>query len=543
MKTRITLALVVVTCLLALTPASAAAASDKVNPSVRVALEAAGPGEAVPVFVIAPGRLAAVRALLPAGVVADELPIAGAVAAWLTEDEIEALASRSVVAEILADNPVYGIGVADSAMDVTNIAIGLGELDAPKDGGPAGAGVTVAILDSGIGVNTDLQESRIVGWVDLVKGKKHPYDDAGHGTFVAGLIAGDGTASLPLADGGLATTQFRGVAPAADVVAVKVLDRFGQGRASTVIAGISWAIDHKDELNIRVLNISIGGNPTGPVAEDPLAKAVEAAWDAGIVVVCAAGNEGEFGLGGVLSPGNDPAVITVGATDTKQTPGVGDDAVCVYSSMGPTLYDEIAKPDLVAPGNRLISLLEQSSYIDRTFPENVIPVADYAPGAPASVKSDYVKLSGTSTAAPVVAGAAVLLIEQDPSLTPDDVKLRLMSSADPLAGATSHQQGAGLLDVDGALDETIVATEPALSADLGDGTTILTDATYVEWTKFAWTKFAWTKFAWTKFAWTKFAWTKFAWTKFAWTKFAWTKFAWTKFAWTKFAWTVLIEGQ
>ena len=114
-----------------------------------------------------------------------------------------------------------------------------------------------------------------------------------------------------------------------------------------------------------------------------------------------------------------------------------------------------------------------------------------------------------------------------------------MRSADPLPDATQHQQGAGLLDVDGALDETIARrAEPALSADLGDGTTILTEDTYVEWDKFAWTKFAWTKFAWTKFAWTKFAWTKFAWTKFAW-----TKFAWTKFAWTKFAWTVLIEGQ
>ena len=543
MKTRITLALVVVTFLLAAAPASAAPADDKVNPGVRLALEAAGPGEAVPVFILAPGRLGAVRAKLASGVACDELPVVGAVAAWLTADEIALLAKLPYVDGVVADNPVYGIGAASSAMDVTNVTIGLGALPAPADGGPSGAGVTVAILDSGVGVNSDLDESRIVGWMDLVKGKKHPYDDAGHGTFVAGLIAGDGSASLPLEDGGWATTQFRGVAPAADVVAVKVLDRFGQGRASTVIAGIAWAIAHKDELGIRVLNVSIGGNPSGPTAEDPMAQAVEAAWDAGIVVVCAAGNEGQFGMGGVLSPGNDPAVITVGATDTRQTADVSDDTVCAYTSMGPTLYDEVAKPDLVAPGNRLISLREQSSYIDRAFPENVIPIEDYAPTAPASVKSDYIKLSGTSTAAPVVAGAAALLLEQDPSLTPDDVKLRLMRSADPLPGATSYQQGAGLLDVDGALAETVHAEEPALSADLGDGTTILTEDTYVEWDKFAWTKFAWTKFAWTKFAWTKFAWTKFAWTKFAWTKFAWTKFAWTKFAWTKFAWTVLVEGQ
>ncbi len=414
MKTRITLALVVVTFLLAAAPASADPASDKVNPGVAVALEAAGPGEAVPVFVFAPGRLGAVCAKLPTGADAEGLPLVGAVATWLTADQIEDLASLPYVRSIVADMPVYGIGVADATMDVTNLTIGLGELEAPRDGGPSGAGVTVAILDSGVGVNTDLAESRIVGWVDLIKGKKRPYDDAGHGTFVAGLIAGDGTASLPIADGGWATTQFRGVAPAADVVAVKVLDRFGQGRASTVIAGIAWAIAHKDELGIRVLNISIGGNPSGPAAEDPLAQAVEAAWEAGIVVVCAAGNEGEFGLGGVLSPGNDPAVITVGATDTRQTPGLADDVVCAYSSMGPTLYDEVAKPDLVAPGNRLISLREKASYIDRTFPENLIPVEDYAPAAPAKVRSNYVKLSGTSTAAPVVAGAAALLLGAEP---------------------------------------------------------------------------------------------------------------------------------
>ncbi len=506
MKTRITLALAVVTALLAIGAAPAAAANDKVNPSVRVALEAAGPGEAVPVLVVAPGRLGKVASRLPSGTEAAKLPLVGAVAAWLTQDQIEALADESWVSAIVADNPVYGIGSAAS-MDVTNLTIGLGELASPQDGGPDGDGVTVAILDSGIGVNADLGASRIVGWADLVKGKKHPYDDAGHGTFVAGLIAGDGAASLPREDGGLATTQFRGVAPAADVVAVKVLDRFGQGRASTVIAGIEWAIAHKDEYGIRVLNVSIGGNPTGPVADDPMAQAVEEAWDAGLVVVCAAGNEGEFGLGGVLSPGNDPAVITVGATDTRQTADPGDDAVCAYSSTGPTLYDEVAKPDLVAPGNRLISLRERASYIDRTYPENVIPVADYAPAAPARVKSNYIKLSGTSTAAPVVAGAAALMIAEDPSLTPDDVKVRLMRSADAVAGATSHQQGAGTLDGDGALAETARAEAPALSADLGDGTTILSDDTYVEWTKFAWTKFAWTKFAWTKFAWTKVAWT------------------------------------
>ena len=145
------------------------------------------------------------------------------------------------------------------------------------------------------------------------------------------------------------------------------------------MAGIIWAVANKDRYNIRVLNLSIGSNPVAPTDFDPIAKAVEFAWKNGITVVCAAGNEGEYGPGGILSPGNSPYVITVGATDTLQTPELSDDAVAYYSSVGPTLFDEYAKPDLVAPGNRLISLRVRDSYIDVNFPQNLIPVAQYAP--------------------------------------------------------------------------------------------------------------------------------------------------------------------
>jgi len=300
-----------------------------------------------------------------------------------------------------------------------------------------------------------------------------------------------------------------------------------------VIAGIAWAIAHKDDYNIRVLNISIGGNPVGPIEHDPIALAVEAAWQRGITVVCAAGNEGDFGSGGILSPGNDPFVITVGATDTQQTAGATDDVVASYSSVGPTLFDEVAKPDLVAPGDRLISLRTQGSYIDTNFSGNVVPVADFAPKAPLDTVSNYLMLSGTSTSAPVVAGAAALMIGADPSLSPDDVKVRLMDTADPVAGASANQQGAGTLDVDGALAATTRASGPALSARLGDGKKSFTNGDYNKWERRAWEKYGWTKYKWTKYAWTKYAWTKYAW----------TKYAWTKYAWTKYAWTTLIEGQ
>jgi serine protease AprX len=515
----------------------------KIDPSVVTVLEATGGSVAIPVMVNAPGALDQVTATIPLGVDVTELPLIGSVAAFLTPAEIKTLGDASFVTEIFADNPVQGFDYG-SSMDVTNLTIGLGDVPAAADGSrPAGAGVTVAVLDSGITTNTDLAASRIVGWKDFVNGQPAPYDDAGHGTYVAGLIAGDGTASLPRDNGGFATVQFRGVAPAADIVGIKVLDEIGQGRTSTLIAGIAWAIAHKDDYDIRVLNISIGGNPVGSFTRDPVDRAVEAAWRSGITVVCAAGNEGDFGSGGVLSPGNDPFVITVGATDTRQTADVTDDAVAAYSSVGPTLFDEVAKPDLVAPGNRLISVRTQGSYLDRNFPGNVIPVADFTVDAPFGMVSNYLMLSGTSTSAPVVAGAAALMIGADPSLTPDDVKVRLMGTADHVAGASVNQQGAGTLDVDEALAATTSANGWALSAFLGDGKKFFKNGDYNKWEKRAWQKYGWTKYKWTKYKWTKYKWTKYKWTNVAWTKYKWTKYKWTEYEWAKYKWTTLIEGQ
>ena len=169
--------------------------------------------------------------------------------------------------------------------------------------------------------------------------------------------------------------QFRGVAPQANIIAIKVLDNTGQGRASSVMAGIVWAMAHRNQYNIRVLNLSIGSNPVAPTDYDPIARAVELAWKHGITVVCAAGNEGEFGPGGILSPGDSPYVITVGASDTRQSASTSDDVITYYSSVGPTLWDEYAKPDLVAPGNRLISIRVRGSYIDTDSRQNLIPVA------------------------------------------------------------------------------------------------------------------------------------------------------------------------
>jgi serine protease AprX len=533
-------------CVLAL-PATALAkdkeGAGKIDASVTAVLEATRGDDAVPVIIyMDPEAATPVSDAVPLGVEMTALPAFDAVAAYLTSGEIDAVSAEAGVEMIVADNPVFGFDY-ESSMDITNLAIGLADVASPADGGPDGSGVGVAVIDSGVATTSDLSSSRIVGWKDFVNNQKTPYDDAGHGTFVAGLIAGDGTASLPLEDGGYATMQFRGVAPAADIIGVKVLDQSGTGRASAVMAGILWSVANKARYGIDVINLSLGSNPVSPVEYDPIARAVELAWKNGITVVCAAGNEGEFGPGGILSPGNSPYVITVGATDTRQTPALDDDAVTYYSSQGPTLWNEFAKPDVVAPGNRLISLRMPGSYIDTNFPQNLIPVPSYAPTDP-DQEPDYLMLSGTSTSAPVTAGAVALLLGEDPSLSPDDVKVRLMATADPLPGATRFQQGAGLIDVDGALADDSLAQGYALSEDVGDGTTVLNEDDYAAWDRTVWTKYGWTKFRWTKFRWTKFRWTKFRWTdvdgtKFRWTDIDWTKFRWTDIDWTKFRWTDL----
>ena len=430
------------------------------------------------------------------------------------------------------DSDLQGMGWGD-AMDFTNLAINLGGVKPPAIGGPTGAGVNVAVLDSGVSALTDLRDanghSRVVAFKDFVRNKKQAYDDAGHGTFVAGLIAGNGASSTPADQGGNATVQYAGVAPKAGIVALKVLDKQGNGRESDVVRAIAWTIQNRERYNIRVMNISLGGDVTGPLQTDPLAMAVEAAWKAGIVVVTSAGNEGEFGPGGILSPGNDPYVITVGATNTQQTADPSDDTVCSYSSIGPTLYDEIAKPDVVAPGNRNISLRVPFSYIDLTASANRIPVSSYVPDAPSWAPPVYFMLSGTSTSAPVVAGIAALMISADSTLSPDDVKARLMATAHQVPGVDAAQQGAGEVDVAAALAaNTVFASGYALSQKLGTGTSVLPADTYDRWNDYKWTKYRWTRYRWTKYRWTKYRW---------------TRYRWTDISWTRYRWTTLIQGE
>jgi serine protease AprX len=352
----------------------------------------------------------------------------------------------------------------------------------------SGRGIGVAVIDSGINSGKDLTlsngtRSRIVYNQNFAPGQSTFADLYGHGTHVAGILAGNGMSSR----GTTFRKTFMGIADGVNLINLRVLDQNGAGRDSAVIAAIQQAISLKSKYNIRVINLSLGRPVYESYALDPLCQAVEAAWKAGIVVVVAAGNEGRNdsahtdGYGTIAAPGNDPYVITVGAMKSMGTSTRADDLVASYSSKGPTLYDHIVKPDLVAPGNLMISVLASSSAtLVKAYPTNVVALSSYSTNA--NGVASYFTLSGTSMATPVVSGAVALLLQKNASLTPDQVKARLMKSAyktfprnstatDPATGKNYTSQydiftvGAGYLDIQAALSSVDLAPVTPGSAE------------------------------------------------------------------------------
>jgi serine protease AprX len=340
-----------------------------------------------------------------------------------------------------------------------------------------GSGIGVAVIDSGISCYSDLRNAsgvyRVVYSQSFLAGDNRTQDWYGHGTFVAGLVGGRGTSSGP-ANGYPAV--YAGMAPNVNLIDLRVLDALGAGTDSSVIAAIQEAITLQSTYNIRVINMSLGRPIFESYTLDPVDQAVEAAWKAGIVVVVAAGNDGRYaptdGFGTIGVPANDPAVITVGATLTMGTATRVDDEIASYSSKGPTAIDHIVKPDLVAPGNHLVSIRDGGSTLETVYPQFEV--------FSSNGNSKYFVLSGTSMATPLVSGAVALMLQQTPSLTPDQVKARLMktawkgfgqftqSTADSTGIVYANEYdiftyGAGYLDIDAALGNTDLASGVALS--------------------------------------------------------------------------------
>ncbi len=399
----------------------------------------------------------------------------------MKSESIEDLANDPDVSYISPDRPLASTALTTDYYDQAVSAPYAWAL------GYDGTGVGVAVIDSGITNNGDLTQdnfygSRIVYAQNFVtSGASGVY---GHGTHVAGILAGNGKNST----GWNYFKTFTGVANGANIIDLKVLDGNGSGTDSQVIAGIQQAVNLKNTYNIRVINLSLGRPVYESYKLDPLCQAVESAWKAGIVVVVAAGNEGRNnsagtnGYGTITAPGNDPYVITVGAMKPMGTADRGDDQIASYSSKGPTLFDHIAKPDIVAPGNQTVSTLASTNaQIVSLYPQNAVALNTYSTYGGSSASSYYFTLSGTSMATPVVSGAAALLLQQNPFLTPDQVKARLMKSAyktfpryssttDPTTGITYTSQydmftvGAGYLDIQAALSNLDLTSSAAGSA-------------------------------------------------------------------------------
>jgi serine protease AprX len=413
--------------------------------------------------------------------------------------------------------------------------------------GDTGQGVTVAVLDTGIDNLADFS-GRLIGGVDLTGGN-NPFDDEyGHGTFVAGLIAGDGASS----DG-----QYSGEAPGANLVSIKVAGASGDTDLATVILGLQWAIDHEQAYGIRILNLSLGFQPFTSTVINPLDQAVEAAWNSGIAVVAAAGNAGPSN-GTILSPGDDPLVITVGALDDMAQPVVSDDEMTNFSSVGPTSPDGWVKPDLVTSGRSVVSLAAPGSTVYDQNPSARVGAANFVG-------------SGTSFSTAITSGAAALVLADNPGLTPDQLKARLLGTTNPGPVGNPFVDGHGALNAYAAatsgpmnlaqsdlgvlptLPGATVSLSPAgnnadtWNASLWSGVSLPTVSVSgpawngwqwngEEWNGLVWTGKAWNNGSWDGAAWNSAAWTGKAWNDAAWAGSAWAGAAWSGSAWNASAW-------
>jgi serine protease AprX len=362
----------------------------------------------------------------------------------LPDNVLAQLSAHPSIFRVHYDRPISGHNY--------RTAVTVGARSVQETLGYTGSGIGVAVIDSGITTwHDDLTSTtstlfpygnqRVKKFVDFVNNYALPYDDNGHGSHVAGIIAGNGKDS---------NGEKTGIAPKATLVSLKVLDAQGKGTISNIIAALNWVKNNGAAYNIKVVNMSVGAGIYESYWTDPLTLAAKAVTDTGITVVAAAGNlgknaQGHLQYGGITAPGNAPWVLTVGASTTNGTLTRNDDQLAGYSSSGPTARDFGAKPDLVAPGTGTVSLAVPGS----TF--YVTKAAYLLAGKLPLGYKPYLALSGTSMAAPVVTGTVALMLQANPNLTPNLIKAILQYTAQRYPGYNALRQGAGFLNTLGAV--------------------------------------------------------------------------------------------
>jgi serine protease AprX len=436
------------------------------------------------------------------------------------------LAADNHVFAIVRDTKLTSTGIEESSLWTASTTVGplWGSALAPAPQAPA-----IAIVDSGIDPSKvgDFG-ARLVASVNMSSTEPNAVgDDEGHGTMVAGIAAG-------------ASALFPGVAQNAPLVSVRTADASGASRTSDVIAGIDWILQNKDLYNIRVANFSMGGGGISSFVYDPLDAAVESLWFHGIVVVASAGN---YGTGAAMtvksSPANDPFVITVGALDTNGTSDPSDDFAAPWSVFGHTV-DGFAKPELSAPGRWIAGPVPTGSMLATTAPDRVL-----APG--------YMWMSGTSLAAPQVAGAAAQLLAHHPGWTPDQVKGALIRAASKLNSDTNRSGGFGELNLARA---AAIAAAPSYQDNLSafvtadpsgqpyfDGsaweTTVSsqTDWSETDWSETDWSETDWSETDWSETDWSETDWSETDWSETDWSETDWSETDWSETDWSETDWS------
>jgi serine protease AprX len=381
--------------------------------------------------------------------------------------------------------------------------------------GDTGAGVNVAVLDTGIDPLADFS-GRLVAGVDLSGGGNPFQDSYGHGTFVSGLIAGDGASS----DG-----TYVGEAPGAGLVSIRVAGASGQTDLATLIEGVGWAIANRIPDNIRVLNLSLGAIPTESTTLNPLDQIVEKAWESGITVVASAGNAGPFN-GTILSPGDDPLVITVGAIDDQGSTNPSGDTMTAFSSVGPTNPDGWIKPDLVASGRSVVSLRAPGSTIDTEYPSARIGTGNFVG-------------SGTSFSAAVVSGAAALLLSAHPTYTPDMVKAALLGNTMPGPVGNPFVDGHGELNVEAAVDSApmnLVQIPPLLPTLMGATVSLSAVFATSTWNPQLWSGLTLNGSSWNGSSWNGSSWNGSSWNGTVWSGSSWNGSSWNGSSWNGSSW-------
>ena len=434
------------------------------------------------------------------GTITADLSIIQGFAALLPAGKVPELARTPGVKAVSFDAPMVETDCADCTTtgQLSNTYIRAIRADQVW-GQLQGQGIGVAVVDSGVNWQTDLYtvqgQNRVVANVAFHNGyNATTFDAYSHGSHVAGIIGGNGRSS---------NGAIIGVAPQSRIINVKVSDDLnqGSGTALSVVQGLQWVLQNKATYNIRVVNLSLNSAVPEAYNTSPINAAVEVLWFNGIVVVASAGNRGS---GAIYPPANDPFIITVGATDDRGTAAISDDVVAGYSAYG-IATGVLTKPELVAPGRNIVSLMGNSGQgLPAAHPGNVVSVGG----------ARYFRMSGTSMAAPMVAGAVALLLQDEPRLTPDQVKYRLMATANKSwGGYSASTAGAGYLDVAAAINGN--STQSA-NTGVAASRLLWTGAKPVTWTSVNWNSVNWNSVNWNSVNWNSVNWNSVNWNSTYW---------------------------